>query len=281
MALSAHSIPTIVGKAILTSLQERLVYARLFNQDYEGEVAPGNAVKIVGIGSVTIGDYVVGTDMDEEAVTDASQTLTIDQQKYFNLVIDDIDKAMSRPEIMAAYSREATFELQKTMDSYLAGILAAGGTLTTDLGDDTTPLEINSANIGTTLRLIARKLDDALVPRKGRQVVLPPWAVEDLVAADVTEKTDNAETINEGFVARYAGFNVLMSQQVPNTSSAKYKIIAGAPISATMAMAIDKTEQLRHEKQFADKFRGLAVYAGKVTRAATLAVATCNEAAEA
>ena len=52
-------------------------------------------------------------------------------------------------------------------------------------------------------------------------------------------------------------------------------------ISATMGLAINQTETVRHQTQFADKLRGLAVYGAKVTRPAALAVATCNEADEA
>lgn len=281
MALSADTIPTIVGDAILESLRENLVYSRLFNEDYQGNVAPGNAVKIPAIGSVTIGTYSEYTDMSDEEVADSSQTMNIDQQSYFSLVLDDVDAAMSKPDILGAYTREAAFQMQKTIDTYLVGLLAAGGTITADLGTDVTPLEINSANVGETLRLIARKLDDALVPRRGRVAVLPPWAVEDLVSANLTDSTNNTSELSNAMVARYAGFDVLMSHQVPNTTGEAYKIVAGSNISATMAMAIQNTEIIRHPTQFADKFRGLAVYGGKVTRPATIAVATCNEAAEA
>ena len=280
MALSAHTIPTIVGQAILDSLKDNLVYGRAFNEDYLGEVAPGNAVKIPSIGSVTVQDYTVYTDMAEEQAADASQTMTINQQKYFNIVLDDIDAAMAKPPILAAYSREAAYQLQATIDEYLGGILAAGGTLTAGLGTDGTPLDINSVNVGETLRSMARKLDDAKAPRAGRFIIVPPWLVEDLVTANLAASTDNARELAEGLVGRYAGFDILMSHQVPNTSGDKWKIVAGNNISATMALAIQKTEMLRHPDQFADKLRGLAVYAGKVTRAAALAVATMDEAAE-
>ena len=281
MALSTATIPTIVGEAILESLRENLVYANLFNSDYLGDVVPGNAVKIPSIGSVTIGDYTEYTDMTDEEAADTSQTLNVDQQKYFSIVIDDVDRAMAKPAVMAAYAREASFQMQNTVDSYLAGVLAAGGTITSGLGSSTTPIEVNSGNIGTQLRLVARKLDDAKVPRNGRFVVVPPWAVEDLVTANIADATSNGEALANAFVARYAGFDILMSQNVPNTSSAKYKIVAGTNLSATMALAINQTEMIRHPNQFADKMRGLAVYGSKVTRPAALAVATWNEAAEA
>lgn len=280
MALSAATIPTIVSSGILESLKENLIYGRLLNDDYLGDVIPGNAVKIPSIGSVTVSPYTVYTDMDDEKAEDSSQSLTIDQQQYFSIVLDDIDAAMSKPAILAAYAREAAHQIQKKIDGYLAGILSAG-TLTTGLGDSTTPIEVNSANIGSQLSAMAVLLDNALVPRSGRYVVLPPWAVEKLVLANIADSTNNVGELAEGFVARHAGFNVLMSPLVPNTADAKYKIIAGSNISATKAIGINKTEIIRHPTQFADKLRGLAVYGAKLTRAATVCVGTWNIAAEA
>lgn len=284
MALSANTIPTIVGDAILESLRANLVYSNLFNSDYLGDVAPGNAVKIPSIGSVTVGDYTSYTDMGDEEAADTSQTMNIDQQKFFSIVLDDVDAAMAKPAVMAAYAREAAFQMQATIDAFLSGVLSDdtnGGSITTDLGDDTTPLEINSSNVGSTLRLMARLMDDAKVQRGGRFVVVPPWMVEDLVSADIADSTNNTDALSNAMVARYAGFDVLMSHQVPNTTGDKYKIVAGTDRASTMALAIDQTEMLRHPTQFADKMRGLAVYGAKVTRPAAVAVATCNEAAEA
>lgn len=281
MALSADTIPTIVGDAILENLRENLVYSSLTNEDYLGDVAPGNTVKIPAIGSVTVDDYTVYTDMADEAVSDSSQSMSIDQQKFFSIVIDDVDAAMSKPAIMAAYAREAAHQMRATIDTFLATTISAGGTITSDLGDGSTPLEINSSNVGETLRLMARKLDDALVPRQGRYVIVPPFFVEDLVMANIVDSTNNTSELTNAMVARYAGFDVLMSHQVPNDSGDKWKVVAGTNQATTMALAVNKTEMIRHPSQFAEKMRGLAVFGAKVTRADTIAVATVNEAAEA
>lgn len=277
MALTADTIPTMVSDAILETLQKQLVYSRLFNQNYTGSVAPGNAVKIPAIGSVTVKDYTEYEDMDEEEASDDSQTLQIDQQKYFNIVIDDIDLAMARPDILAAYAIEAAYQLRDTMDQFLSTVLE-DGTITDDLGDDSTPIDVDNSNIEEQLRIMAQHLDEANVPRSGRVVVVPPWAVSKLVEATTSSLTNNVEVAANGMVGRYAGFDVLMSNNVPNDSDAKYKIIGGSSVSATMAMAINKTETMRHEKQFADKLRGLAVYGAKVTREDKLAVATWDNA---
>ncbi|WP_319561665.1 phage capsid protein [Marispirochaeta sp.] len=281
MALTAATIPIIIGKAILESLKTNLVYSRLFNTDYIGELQYGNTVKIPSIGSVTVGAYTRYNDLVPEQVADSAQDLTISHASQFSIVIDDLDRAQARPDVMAAYAREAVFQMNNTIDKYLAGVAVGGGTLTADLGNDSTPIEVNSSNVGTILRLIARKLDDAKVPRVGRVVVVPPWMVEDLVGANISESTNNVDELRNGFVTRYAGFDVLMSGNVPNTDGEKYKIIAGSPISATWGSQVEKTEMIRHPNFFGDVLRGLVSYGAKVTRAATLAIGTVNEAAEA
>jgi hypothetical protein len=280
MALTANTIPTLVGQAILEALRKGLVYSRLFNRDYQGDVTYGDSVKIPGIGSVSVSDYTRYTDLTWNPVSDESQTLPIDQAKSFSIVIDDLDEVQSKPDVWAAYGREARYQLQDVIDQYLASVLAAGGTLTSDLGNDTTPLEINSANIGEKLLLIARKLDEAKVPRERRVAVLPPWAIEDLTLANILESTDNTSELENGEVGRYAGFDILMSNNVPNSSGTAYKIVAGSDISATLAMQIEKVETIRLESYFGDGLRGLSVYGSKVTRPDTIAVMTANEAAE-
>ena len=277
------SIPTIVAQAVLEALQKRLVYSRMFNQDYQGEVTPGNTVKIVSPGaSVNIGDYTKETDINWQFVSDASQDMPINQQKYFAIAIDDIDAIQARPDMLAAYARDAVYQLEDTIDQHLVTTLAgASGLITSGLGTTTTPLEINSGNIGSTLRLIARKLDDAKVPREGRVISVPPWAVEDLVAANIADSTDNVSELTNGMVGRYAGFEILMSHNVPNTTNAKYKIVAGSRMSATMAMQINQTERIRLQNVFGDGIRGLAVYGAKVTRPGAIALSFWNEAAEA
>jgi hypothetical protein len=280
MALSSASIPVIVSSAILELLHQNLVYAKLFNEDYQGDVAAGNTVKIPSIGAVVTEAYTRYTDLTGQNAADTSVDLLIDQQRAFSITIDDIDKAQAKPAILAAYAKEATFQLQKDVDAYLASVLVAG-TLVTGLGTSTTPIEVNSANIAAQLRAMALLLDNALVPRAGRAIVLPPWAIDKLVLASIVNAVDITAPAAEQLVGRYAGFNILMSPLVPNTASAKYRIVGGAPISATYAVQVEKTEQLRHPKQFADVLRGLLVYGAKLSRPATIASAYWNLAAEA
>lgn len=90
-------IPTIWSAKILDALDKSLVYAQLFNRDYEGEITEaGDTVKIGAIGDVSIKDYTKNDDIAAaDEVTPTVKTLTINQAKYFNIAVDDVDAAQS------------------------------------------------------------------------------------------------------------------------------------------------------------------------------------------
>ena len=60
-----------------------------------------------------------------------SQFLTVDQGKYFNFAVDDVDRAQGNPAVMDAAMSEAAYGLADTADQYLArtgvGLGALGG----------------------------------------------------------------------------------------------------------------------------------------------------------
>ena len=273
-----HSLRTIWAPAVLEALQKSLVYGRMFNQDYSGVASSGNAVKVSALNDATINDHTRNDAISWEALTDSIQTLDIDQEKYFALMIDDLDNIQTAPNLLGAATRNAVYGIRDTIDQFLVSKLAAG-TIVAGLGTSATPLEINSSNIEATLRLIARRLDDAKVPRAQRYIIVPPWAVEDLVQANITAATNNTEEMASGMVGRYAGMSVLVSHNVPNVSNAKYQIYAGSTVSQTMAVAVENVESMRLESYFADGVRGLVAYGALVTRPAALVKSFWNEAA--
>src|SRR5690348_16449492 len=91
--------PTIWSAQILSVLEKELVYGSSIcsNRNYEGEIsAYGSSVKITQIGTPTVGDYTKDTDMTTQVLTDSQLQLFIDQSKYFNFEVDDIDMAQVR-----------------------------------------------------------------------------------------------------------------------------------------------------------------------------------------
>lgn len=275
-------IPEIWSALISKEFEKALVYGSCANTDHEGTIAAaGNKVRILELGDVTVSPYVKGTTViSYQELEDASKYLLIDQSKYFAFKVDDVDTAQANPKLIGPATAKAAIAVADTVDQFLASLYAKAG-IVANLGTTATPIEINSANVLTYLRMMARLLDDQSVPRAGRFVVVPPWFVEDLVKADATLSTSNVDTLVNGMVGRSCGFDVKMSVNVPNTTSTKYKIIAGTNAAMSFASQVAEVEALRLEGSFSSAVRGLYLYGGEVLHPDALACLTANEAAEA
>lgn len=281
MALNSF-IPEIWSARLLYNLNKTLVYGQqnVVNREYEGEIkAKGDTVRINSIGRVTVGDYAKNNNMAApETLTDAQTTLVIDQAKYFNFQIDDIDKIQQYPKVMDEAMQEAAYALANTADQFIAGHyvdVAAGNTI----GDDTTPEAPTAQTAYELLVDLSVLLDENDIPPTGRWVIVPPW-YEGLMLKDdrfVKSGVMPAEQrLLNAIVGQAAGFTVLKSNNVPNTAGAKYKIVAGHPMAWSFAEQASQVEAYRPESRFADAVKGLHLYGAKVVRPNALAVLTAN-----
>lgn len=273
-------IPQIWSARLLINLQKNLVFGQsgIVNRDYEGEIkAAGDTVKISNIGPVTIGDYTKNTNIDDpETLTDDQRTLLIDQSKYFNFQIDDIDKAQQKPKVMDAAMAEAAYGLADVADQFIASHYVDAAS---KIGDDTTP-ETPTADKAYELLVDAGvALDEKNIARSNRYAVIPPWFYGLILKDDRFVKAGTAtsdQVLRNGEVGQAAGFTVYLSNNVANTTGAKYKIIAGHPMAMTYAEQIASVEGYRPEKRFADAVKGLHLYGLKVVRPEGLVVITAN-----
>lgn len=274
-------IPEVWNARLLNALRADLVYTNLFNRNYEGDIRQaGDTVHINTITDISIKEYTRNTDIaDPDQLTTTDQTLVVDQARYFNFYLDDVDKAQAKPGLIDAAMASASHGLADAVDKYLADLLSkATGTITTGLGSTATPLQITAANAYELLVNMKTALDKANVPKMGRKVVLPPefegyMLMDNRFAANGGMGEGRLEN---GAVARAAGFNIYISNNVPNTSGAKYKVIACTDESNTYAEQLTETEAYRREKGFDDGVKGLLVFGAKVVRPAAVAVATVN-----
>jgi N4-gp56 family major capsid protein len=276
-------IPAIWSRSLLENLHNSLVYGQpaVANTDYAGEIAgAGSSVKIHGIGAITVADYTKNSDLSSpETLSDSEVVLNIDQARAFNFQIDDVDAAQQTPKVMQGAMREAAYALGNDMDSYMAGLHASAG-ITSGFGNSTTPIVPTSTTAYEYLADAFTALDEANAPSQGRWCVVPPW-FHGLLRKDqrfVSYGTDmNRAVLENAIVGQAAGFNIFVSNNVKNTSGAKYKILFGHPAAWTMAMQIEKVEAFRMEKRFADAVKGLNVYGVKVVRSTILGCMTASK----
>lgn len=278
----ANFIPTIWSARLLRHLDKKHVYANLLNRDYEGEIKNfGDTVKINQIGEVTIKDYEKGKDIEVPDDLSGDQLmLTIDQAKYFNFAVDDVDNAQTNPKLMDKAMQRAGYAMNDTTDSFAANLLYVNAAAENMLGTDDSPLVPTADSAYDMLVDLATLLTESNVPMEGRWAVIPAWYHGFLLKDKrfVGNGTDYNKAILEGGeVGMAAGMRILLSNNVPNSTGTKYKIIAGTNEAGSYAEQILKTEAYRPEKRFADAIKGLHVYGAKVLQPKCLSVLTANK----
>lgn len=276
-------IPQIWSARILLALEKSFRYAQpgVVNNDYEGEIRQaGDTVKIQSVGDPTIFTYTKNVDMPApETLTDATRSLVIDQSPGFNFQVDDVDKAQARGSaVMDVALHRAGYKLADVADSYVANLMAAASTNT--IGTTAVPIEVTPTNAYDQLIKMKIKLDKALAPTEGRFAIVPSWFTGALASDSRfigTRGLDANTVLLNGMVGQAAGFNLIESQNVPNTTATKYKIVAGVDGATTFATQINETKAYQPERRFGDAVKGLQLYGAKVIRPEELVVLTAND----
>ncbi|MEO7673867.1 MAG: P22 coat protein - protein 5 domain protein, partial [Pyrinomonadaceae bacterium] len=223
--MSLTFIPTVWAARLLTALEKSLVYgqANVCNRDYEGDIREaGNTVKIASIGDVTIGDYTTNMDIaDPEVLTDTDQSLLINQSKYFNFYVDSVDRAQQNVNVLDEAMRRSAWALREKADAFLAGVMDAAVTAGNRIGTVGTPKVPTKDDAYEYLVDLGVLLDESDTPIDGRFVIVPAW-FHGLLLKD--ERFIKAGTFRSdavlanGEVGEAAGFRILKSNNVPNTT---------------------------------------------------------------
>lgn len=280
-------IPEIWSARLLYALDNAHVATNLVNRNYEGVIAnQGDTVHINSIGAVTVKDYTKNSNIaDPEVLTTADQTLDIDQAKYFNFQVDDVDKAQISGEIIDTAMGRSAYALADVSDAFLLKTIANGAASANKIGAKATLTALTASNVYENIVKMRTLLDKANVPTTGRTIVVPPEVYALLLLDDRFAKSGSDSGQNallNGMVGRVAGFDVFMSNNcVSGTdggsgSTAYFVITAQVAAATTYAEQIIKTEAYRMEKRFADAVKGLHVYGAKVTDGSQIAAMYCS-----
>jgi hypothetical protein len=264
-----------------------LVLGSVVNTKYEGVIAgAGDSVLIPVIGDVTISNHTVNDSLTYEALDATNQKLVIDQQKRFSFAVDDVDSRQALVNVAAMYADRAAYQLADTSDSFIAGLCTEAGVVS-GLGTTAVPLAVTAAdttggNVGIydLFSRIASGLGAANVPNVGRFAVVSPWVHQKLVLKGALQYTQDAQAAVNGIVGKFMGFDIRISNNIPNANAAAgTKIIAGSTMAITFASQILNVETLRLETKFGTGVRGLYVYGAKVVQPNALACATITNTA--
>lgn len=270
--------PEIWSALLLVALRKQLIYTAFINRDYEGEISQaGDTVRITSVGRPTIGTYIPGvTVITPETVADSQRTLVVDQSKFFAVQVDDVDKRQAKGGIMDQLKDEAGYAISDVVDQYIASFYTSIQSQN-QLGSIT----VNSATTPTdaydkVLVPLKVKLDKSNVPTQGRSVAITPDLHGCLLRDSRFVKANEAGTdtgLRNGMVGRAAGFDILLSNNAPNTTGNEFATIAGTNRAITFAEQINETEAYRPQSSFSDAVKGLVLFGAKNVRPDSLASA--------
>jgi len=274
------------ANGINRALDKTFVYAARCNRKYEGDIrGAGDSVRIIELGPPTVSSYTKNsTTVTYSALDDASKTLLIDQAKYCSWYIDDVDRAMTLPGLQAEGQRKMAVAFADVIDQYVASLYTQAG-VTANLGTTSVPIGCSSTEILTRIAQLGKELSDKNCPTAGRWLIAPPWFQKNLMLAigstfGAMEFTPNADQMINGFIARFMGFDIHISNNVPTGNGGGttwYGILAGTDDAITFAGKLTNVEALRLSAQYGDGIRGLYCYGAKVVVNDALAVLVCTE----
>ena len=216
----------------------------------------GDTVHIQKFGDIEVADYTKATGVGAPKDPGAGSTvaLVIDQAKYFNFKVEDIEAVQANVNLMEKAMQRAAYAIGDVIDQYIASFVEQAG--------------INGGEVAVTKEN---------VPAAGRFVVVPPEFLGMLEKDDRYTKYDAADVKANGVRGRVAGFDVRESNNVPFTSEgSKYTVMAGTDMAIAYAGQIAKIEAFRPEASFSDACKGLYVYGAKVVEPKALAKLVCT-----
>lgn len=262
-------IPAVWNEGINRELERLCVFVEDCNRQYEGSVKKkGESVTILGVGKPTIKSLAKANrnnDIDApEEIEDTSVIMYINQIRYFNYMVGDIDKAQAVNGVMDALEQETSEGLADEVDKYVASFAV-----------DSSVAKLNASaalvtkdNILSTLDLAIQKLYENDVKATTKIVVtISPRFYTLFKQAYIDKDTDNSEMLKNGRVAKYGNVVVKMSNNVHKTDSgATDNIMIRTQRAIAFAKPLTHTEPYRPEKKFADAVKGFILFDAKVVR---------------
>ena len=254
-------IPNVWSENLLNSLDKQYVGVANCNREFEGHIKKcGSSVKICGVGEISIGDYTKDTDMSNpQALDDNFAELVIDQAKYFNFQVDDIDKTQCNPKLLDAAMKNAAAALANTADSYIYGLYeSAGFTKETDLDGGS----VIDAILDARRHLMENGVNDA----SDIVIEISP-KIASFLFKEQTDKLSYNNDLNEtGCIGYVAGCKVFVSNNifVERGSYEFDNCYARTTRAIAFAEQLSEVEAYRPEKRFADAVKGLHLYGAKI-----------------
>jgi hypothetical protein len=250
---------TVWSQYIQAEKEKRFVFKDIVNRQFQGEVAQGKDVKIIGAARPTVKTYTPGTSIDAaETIQDSSVFLKIDQYKYQHIGFDLTDKAKVDNKELITTAKQYGYGFANDADTYVLAQFANAGESVASVVTDT------ATKAKSVVDTAFEKLWDNNVKVSDKvSIVITPWFYS-LFKDKLTELyTDNSNILETGVVGKYNGASVIISSNIYNDGTDHY---IGVVCHDAIAFA-DKILLTKEDMSgFTETFRSLYIYGAKVVR---------------
>ncbi|MBE6554052.1 MAG: hypothetical protein E7666_06905 [Ruminococcaceae bacterium] len=255
-------IPTVWSENLYRELTKKYIAVANSNREYEGEIKQkGDTVKICGVGNISVYDYVKNSDLyTPDEISKQTCDLVIDQAKYFNFQIDDIDRAQADPRLMGLAMKNAADAIANDADKFIYGLYSeAGKSLTAEVSVDTIFDKLIEAR---TLLAKSNVTDPSDIVFE-----VSPDIAALILKAKVNLATENTDALENGCIGSIAGCKIFVSNNIYRIQSdlgaIEHKCLARTKRAIAYAEQISEIIAYRPELRFADAVKGLHLYGAK------------------
>lgn len=268
-------IPTVWNESIDRELERLCVFVEDCNRKYEGKVKEkGETVKILGVGKPTIKSIAFkdkNNTIDEaEEIEDTSIIMQINQIRYFNYKIGDIDKAQAIGGVMEALQAETSEALANEVDTYVASMAKKDEAVKLY---ETAPKVVagvagtGEINVLKALRDARKALTKNDVKQNTKVVATVDADFEDLFVEAYTDKnTNNSDNLKNGAIGMYHKMLIKSSNNVAVDKNGNSLIMVRTQRAIAFAKPLTHTEAYRPERSFADAVKGFILFDAKIVR---------------
>lgn len=256
-------IPTIWSENLYQALDTQYIGVSNCNREYEGEIKNcGSVVKICGVGQIDVNDYTKNTDMSNpQSLSDTVKELTIDQAKYFNFQIDDIDRAQASHKLMDAAMKVAASGLASEAEKYVYSLVDKASLVMAY--DDVSVSNILDYIIEAREKLYSENVTDS----SSIVIEVSPGIASLLLKAKIDLSTDNTAALENGCIGSIAGCKVFVSGNIivkREDSTIYHKCLVRTKRAIAFAEQLSEIDAYRPEKRFADAVKGLHLYGASI-----------------
>lgn len=271
--------PEVWSSQLLMDRDSKVVGVQNSWRIFEGSInRTGDRVHIQGLSGATIKDLpTTGVIDDPEGIEDDSLELYIDQKKYINFKVDDIDRIQSNADAIQAIIAKTSNNLAVMQDKYIYNIAKDGAGKVVDA--TASGSQLSSSNVLTYL-------SDALAYIRSSDVYdngdiffeVHPYIFAKLQLAFTMIGQNDSSTAKNGYRGPLFGCSIFESNSIPVTDVSGNTVAAGTAgaiyhniIRTKEALAFAEQSAIAFkayeiEKGFGEGVKGYTLYGGKVVK---------------